>query len=584
MPWLTQTNLNYTLHPIADSDRRSRLISLTVSLLIISLWPNLCAAQSPTTQLRFADISQECGITWEHTTGRSKRGYIVEGIASGLASFDYDQDGRIDVYFLSGHPLGQPAADPGPLDGFFRNLGEMQFEDVTLLTRIDGSGYGLGVCAADYDGDGFKDLFLNNFGRNYLYLNCGDGTFMDASHLAGVHQAEKVAGGVAFADLNGDQLIDLYVGNYVDFTVENSVYIERNGQVYHAGPRYYRSEVDELFLNNGDGTFRPATNESGISEVAGPSMGLIAADLNLDGHVDVYVGNDAKPNFFFVSDGMGKFTEDGILAGLAFDFRGTSNASMGVDLGDFDGDGLQDLIVTNYQNEMPVLYKNLGDGLFQDVTTIARLPEVLQPHVTWGCGLFDLDNDGHLDLYIGCGHFDDAENIDDRTANKVRDFVLLNTGGRFRDVSQEVGLSAVESSRGVAFDDFDNDGDTDVIVLNSNARPTVLRNDLPPGANWIQLELVGSGYNRGAVNALVELTYAGQTQFRQAICGRGYQSSYGDRMHFGLASPTQVPQAQVPEKRPEAQVVVKWPDGQQESFTVTVDSCHILRQGSGRTK
>lgn len=543
--------------------------------LAISLWPTRGASQQAATPLRFTDVSQECGINWEHTTGRSQRGYIVEGIASGLASFDYDQDGWIDVYFLNGHPLGEGAAGPKPLDGFFRNLGDMQFQDISRLTRIDGAGYGLGVCAGDYDGDGFKDLFINNFGRNYLYLNCGDGTFVDASQLAGIDQAEKVAGGVAFADFNGDQLLDIYVGNYVDFTLENSVYIERNGHVYHAGPRYYRSEVDHLFLSNGDGTFREATDESGVSEVAGPSMGLIAADLNEDGHVDVYVGNDAKPNFFFVNDGTSKFTEEGILSGLAFDFRGTSNASMGVDMGDFDGDGRQDLIVTNYQNEMPVLYKNLGEGLFQDVTSITRISEILQPHVTWGCGLVDLDNDGQLDLYIGCGHFDDAENIDDRTAHKVRDFVLLNAGGRFRDVSQEVGLQAVESSRGVALDDFDNDGDIDIIVLNSNARPTVLRNDLPSGRRWVQLELIGSGYNRWAVNALVELSYAGQSQYRQAICGRGYQSSYGDRLHFGLSSP---------EAFTEAIATVTWPDGQKESFSVKVDGRHILRQGSGSTR
>ena len=550
-----------------------------LAVVVVYLFYLNSLAQEHPTQLRLVDVSAQSGISWEHTTGRSKRAHIVEGIASGLASFDFDRDGLIDIYLLNGHALNGhaltgPASETKERDGFFRNVGGMQFQDISKFTRIDGSGYGLGICAADFDGDGFQDLFINNFGPNFLYLNCGDGTFVDVSEQSGIPAGNKVGSGIAFADFNGDECLDIYVGNYVDFTLENSVYIERNGQAYHAGPRYYRSEPDGMVFSNGDRTFRDAGQTSGISEHAGPTMGLIAADLNQDGWVDVFTANDAKPNFFFVNDKAGRFFEDGILSGLAFDSHGKSNASMGVDLGDFDRDGLQDLIVTNYQNEMPVLYKNLGDGLFEDVSSRARVTESLRPHVTWGCSLVDLDNDGWLDLYIGCGHFDDAEIIDDRTAKKVRDFVMLNSSGRFKDVSAAVGLTAVESSRGVAFDDFDNDGDVDVVVLNSNAKPTVLRNDLPLGDEWVQIELIASSFNRQAVNSVVTVSFGGTSQQRHVICGRGYQSSYGDRLHFGLKGGDA-------KNEKKATLEVRWPNKKIESFVVAVGQCHQIRQGLG---
>jgi hypothetical protein len=545
-----------------------------LQIVVVSPFCVRSLAQEHSTNLRLVDVSEQSGISWEHTTGRSKRAHIVEGIASGLASFDFDRDGRIDLYLLNGHALPGSASETKPMDGFFRNLGEMRFQDISKFTRIDGSGYGLGICAADFDGDGFQDLFINNFGPNYLYRNCGDGTFLDVTEYAGILAGNKVASGVAFADFNGDECLDIYVGNYVDFTLENSVYIERNGRAFHAGPRYYRSEPDEMYLSNGDGTFRDAGQTSGISEQAGPTMGLIAADLNQDGLVDVFTANDAKPNFFFVNEGSERFVEDGVLSGLAFNSHGKANASMGVDLGDFDRDGRQDLIVTNYQNEIPVLYKNLGDGLFEDVSARANVVEALQPHVTWGCSLVDLDNNGWLDLYIACGHFDDAEIIDDRTAKKVRDFVLLNFNGRFEDVSTAVGLKAVESSRGVAFDDFDNDGDVDVVVLNSNAKPTVLRNDLPASTNWVQIELIASSCNRQAVNSNVKVSFGTTSQYRQVICGRGYQCSYGDRLHFGLDYAGTGDEKQ-------ANIEIHWPDNLVESFVVSVGQCNQIRQGSG---
>jgi len=550
------------------------LLSTWIAVVAFScLLSDKLNAQQPVSPLKFTEVTDTSGIDWEHTTGRSKRGYIVEGAASGLASFDYDRDGLIDLFLLTGKVLIDEQSDANDGAGFFRNLGGFRFSDVSSLTRVDGSGYGLGVCAADYDGDGFSDLFINNFGLNRLFLNCGDGTFCETTDSARIYDGEKVGGGVAFADFNGDQLLDLYIGNYVDFTLENSVYIKRNGQVYHAGPRFYRSVPDTLFQNSGDGSFENISDKSGIAKHAGPTMGLIAADLNQDGKVDVFTCNDAKPNFYFINDGKSNFIEDGILSGLAFDFRGSSNASMGVDMGDFDGDGLQDLVVTNYQNELPVLYRNLGEGQFEDVSTLVRMAEGLQPHVTWGCTMADFDNNGTLDLYIGCGHFDDAEVTDDRTAKKVRDFLLLNEKGRLKDVSRAVGLTAVESTRSVAFDDFDNDGDIDIVTLNSNAKPTVLRNDLPGSKNWLQLELVADSANRQAIGSKVVVTYAEHQRHIQVICGRGYQSSYGDRLSVGL------PHAELVV----AQVRVEWPNRSLETFQVPIGQRNRIVQGAGES-
>ena len=421
-------------------------------------------------------------------------------------------------------------------------------------------GFGLGVTAADYDNDGDQDLYLNNFGPDVLYRNNGDGTFQDVTAAAGVGNGDKVGAGVCFLDIEGDGDLDLYVANYVDFTYENHVPIVVGPHRFRAGPRYYRPVPDTLFRNNGDGSFSDVSGPSGIGSVAGPSMGMVCGDFDDDGDTDVFICNDESANFLFVNDGRGNFKETGLLAGVAYDFYGKANSSMGADCGDYNNDGHLDLFMTDYQGEMPVLYRNLGEGFFEDATSAAAITTELYPHVNWGTGFIDFDNDGDRDLFVACGHFDDVEYIDDRTAKKVANYLLMNTGqGKFIDVSRQsgTGLAVVESSRGTAFDDLDNDGDVDVAVLNANALPTILRNESPTANHWLEICLIGRTSNRDGVGARVRVVSGELAQVAEVHSGRGYQSHSGTRLHFGLGKRDRVDR-----------VEVRWLGGSLEVFNV----------------
>ncbi len=425
------------------------------------------------------------------------------------------------------------------------------------------SGYGLGVVTGDFDGDGHDDIYVNNYGPNVLYRNRGDRTFENVTDTAGVSNGNKVGAGVSFLDIDADGDLDLYVGNYVDFTLENHVAIAYKGTQFTASPQYYDPVPDTLYRNDGAGSFTDISQESGIADLATPSMGLVAADLDNDGDTDVYVCNDGTANTLFLNDGTGHFREDALLSGVAYSFSGKANSSMGVDCADYDGDGLLDLVATNYQAEMPNLYHNLGGGLFEDAALRAQVSQALLPHVNWGVCFGDVDNDGNIDLFIVCGHLDRIESIDDRTALKTRNFLLLNQGdGTFRDASTEggPGLAVVEASRGAASADFDNDGDLDFLVVNSNARPTLLRNDLNTQNHWLKIQLRQSGRNSRAVGAKVVVKAHEKNQNAAVISGRGYQSHYGDALHFGLG-PFQ----------DEVLVQVFWPDGEVTQASYEVD-------------
>ncbi len=378
--------------------------------------------------------------------------------------------------------------------------------------------YGMGVVAADYDEDGDVDLYVSNFGQNILYRNNGDGTFSEATQACGLTMRDKVGAGCAFLDMDRDGDLDLYVGSYVEFSLDKHKPKMIGKHAFHPGPTDYPPSPDTLFRNNGDGTFSDVTAAAGIDKQVSYSMGLVAFDIDEDGDTDIFVGNDQRPNTLWINDGTGKFEDQAVLAGVAVDRTGKPNGNMGVEIGDVNGDGLIDIFTTTYQDEMPVLYLNVGAGQFLDQTNVLQIDRRLLPHVKWGCGLVDFDNDGDLDMYIACGHFmDNIQYIDDRTAVKVRDFVLENRGGKFVNVTSQVGsgLNIVQSSRGAAFDDFDNDGDIDVVVLNTNARPSILRNDSRSSSRSLALKLIGTGDNRAAVGAQVEVLGQARTSARR---------------------------------------------------------------------
>lgn len=542
----------------------------------IMLWAIPTEAQQQTA-IRLVDISDKCGIDFVHTDGGTGKRYVVESVVGGFATFDFDGDGYVDIFFVNGTNL--ESKQSSSRNALYRNNGDFTFTDVTEAAGVGKVGYGMGAVVADYDQDGALDLYVSNFGQNVLFHNNGDGTFREVTQKVLPQMPDKVGAGCAFIDIENDGDLDLYVGSYVQFSIDKHVNRFIGKHQFHPGPVDYQPSPDALFRNEGNGKFTDVSLASGVAKQASYSMGVISFDADDDGDGDILVVNDQRPNTLWINDGKGVFEDQAVVTGLAFDRLGKANGNMGVDLGDVNGDGLTDLFTTTYQDEMPVLYSNMGQGLFMDQTNVARIDTRLHPHVTWGCGLVDFDNDGDLDIYVACGHFmDNIQFIDDRTSVKVRDFLLENRGGKFIDVSAQAGsgMQIVESSRGAAFEDFDNDGDIDVVVLNWNSRPSILRNETVATAPGLGVELVGVASNRTAVGAKLRLAggvdNGDRLQTAQVVAGRGYQSHYGSRQYFSSiegVSPL---------------LEVTWPTGRIEKFSIQSGSQTPLMiiEGTGK--
>jgi hypothetical protein len=517
--------------------------------------------------------AEESGITFIHTDGGSGRRYIMETVSAGLAVFDYDNDGDSDIYFLNGAPLQGTTTDTCPRNALYRNEGSWRFTEVTDSAGVGDPGYGLGVAVGDYDNDGDADLYLNNYGPNVLYRNEGDGRFTNVTESAGVGNGDQVGAGTCFLDIEGDGDLDLYVSNYLAFQYDQHVAMASKGFPVYANPRFYRPLPDTLYRNNGDGTFTDVSQASGIAAHAGWGMGIVCADYDNDRDTDVFIGNDVAENFLFENNGSGVFEEVGLVSGTAYDLHGDEQGSMGVDCGDFDNDGFLDFYVTSYQKQLACLYRNLGAGRFEDVTLKTGAGVGTLPKVTWGNGFVDFDNDGLRDIFIACGHLqDNVEKYDGTTTYFERNILLANTGaGRFVDVtdSSGEGMQVVLSSRGAAFDDLDNDGDMDVVILNSRREPTLLRNDSPDQGHWLQVRLQGRRTNRGGVGAHVILKAGDLRLLDEVHSGRSYQSHFGSRLHFGLGSHEKIDRLEV-----------RWIGGGIDVFeTLDVDQRITLTEG-----
>ncbi len=504
---------------------------------------------APPGPIRLTDVTDQTGIDFVHCHGGSGRRYIMETMSAGLALFDYDGDGLIDIYFLNGAPLPGTKTDTPPRNRLYRNLGGFRFVDVTEKAGVGDRGFGLGVAAADYDNDGDQDLYVNNFGPNVLYRNNGDGTFTDVTEQAGVANGNRVGAGVVFFDMDKDGDLDLYVANYVKFRYDRHVMRFVGGYPRYPGPRDYEPDPDTLYRNNGDGTFTDVSTESGIASRSGTGMGITSADYDNDGDGDLFICNDVRGNFLWRNDGTGHFDEAALLAGTAYNVYGAENASMGVDAADYDGDGKLDFFMTSYQGELPVLYRNLGNGRFEDVTVETGAGSGCFPHVNWGTGFADFDNDGDRDLFIACGHIQDLiDRIDSSTSYRARNILLMNDGrGKFVNVSHTAGsgMAVKMPSRGIGLDDLDNDGDVDVVILNLNDRPTILRNDSPAGNHWLQVLLRGVNTNRDGIGARVKVVAGELVLIDEVHSGRGYQSDHGRRLYFGLGKHEQVDRIEV---------------------------------------
>ena len=525
--------------------------------------------------IQLCDVTRETGITFKHTDGSSGRRYIVEAMSAGLALFDYNADGRIDIYFLNGAPMQGTKVETPPRNALYRNEGNWKFTDVTEEAAVGDTGFGLGVTVGDYDNDGDPDLYLNNFGPNVLYRNNGNGTFSDVTDEAGVQNGSLVGAGACFLDMDKDGDLDLYAANYLDFSYDLHVERSYEGLPVYPSPRDYEPIPDTLYRNNGDGTFTDVSEQSGVAMHAGTGMGTVCADYDSDGDTDVFVLNDVGENFFFENDGSGKFEEVGVFIGAAYNYYGLENASMGADCGDYDNDGHLDFIMTSYQGDMPVLYRNMGDRRFEDVTAVTGAGAGAYPHVNWGTGLVDFDNDGDLDIFIANGHTEDNIDVrDETTSYRAPNLLLVNTGdGKFTNMSDRSGngLLPVFASRGAAFDDLDNDGDVDVVILNSRQAPTILRNDSQNDHHWIQIRLQGVETNRDGVGANVKVIAGDLTRVDEVHSGRSYQSHYGSRLHIGLGTRDRIDR-----------IEVRWIGGSMDVFEdIAVDQLLSITEGSG---
>ncbi len=525
--------------------------------------------------IRLVEVTDGSGVTFIHTSGASGNFHIVETVASGLALFDYDQDGDIDIYFLNGsyHDSDPPGALPR--NALYRNDGNWRFVDVTEAAGVGDTGFGLGVTVGDYDNDGDADLYLNNYGPNVLYRNNGDGTFTDVTRSANLDKDTHMGSGANFLDVDKDGDLDLYVSHYVRCLKEPETPVLRGGHPAYLGPAVaiYSNTPDTLYRNNGDGTFTDISETSGISAYTGAGMGTICGDYDNDGDTDIIVANDMTGNHLLRNDGTGRFEEIGLFAGMAYDHHGEAQASMGLELADVDNDGWLDLYLTSYQTQWAALYRNLGDGNFDDVTLKSGAGAGTLPKVTWGLGVVDFDCDGDRDIFVACGHLQPhIAAYDNTTTYRQRNILYENQGsGRFTPITKNAGsgLAVNRVSRAAGFDDLDNDGDVDVVILNSCDKATLLRNDTPSPGHWLQVSLRGSRTNRDGVGAHVRVFAEELTLLDEVHSGRSYQSHFGSRLYFGLGQRMHVDR-----------IEVAWLGGAKETYRrIKVDQHVLLVEG-----
>ena len=474
-------------------------------------------------------------------------------MGGGAAFFDYDNDGFLDLYIVdSGNVPGITRARPHG-NVLYRNNGDCTFTDVTELAGVGDTGYGMGVAVADYDNDGDGDLYVTNFGPNALYRNNGDGTFTEVAQAAGVGD-ERWGVSCAFLDFDRDGVLDLYVVNYVEYDLSMKLCTHpKTGLVEYCHPRTFKAEADVFYQNNGDGTFTDVTKPVGVYNPAeGRGMGIAVGDVDNNGYPDLYVANDTNRNFFYYNNGDGSFTDIALFSGTGYDGHGIAEGAMGVDFGDYNHDGWLDIFVTN--TETNTLYRNYGDGSFTDETEAANLGGGTALLVGFGTRFFDYDNDGHLDIFVANGHVQDRVGFSTHaTTYPQRDQLYQNNGdGAYTEISQSSGgyFSEKYVGRGAAFGDYDNDGDTDIFIVNSGQRAVLLRNDGGNWNHWIALQLIGVKSNRDGIGSRIRVTAGGRTQIAEVQSGASYCSASDRRLIFGLGSVDSIDR-----------IEISWPSG-----------------------
>jgi enediyne biosynthesis protein E4 len=511
--------------------------------------------------------------------GVESKKYILEATGCGCAFLDYDNDGWIDIFLLSGTRLtGDP---PGATNRLYKNNRDGTFTEVTDKAGLRAVGWASGVCIGDYNNDGFEDIFCTYFGQNRLYRNNGDGTFTEVTRAAGLwNQQPRWGAGCSFLDYDRDGHLDLFVSNYLEFSFDHAPVPGENvncnwkGVAVECGPRGLPTGRHSLYHNNGDGTFTDVSEKAGIAKATGSyGMTVVAADLDEDGWTDIFVACDSTPSLLFMNNHDGTFREEGVLRGVALSDDGMEQAGMGVGVGDYDLDGHLDLFKTHFAEDANGLYHNDGKGNFDDMTRPSRVA-VDTRYICWGAGMVDLDNDGYPDLFMVTGNvYPEVERKLPEFPNKTPRAVFRNLGNRtFEELGSEAGPGVAEAhcSRGCAFGDFDNDGDLDILIVNLNEPPSLLRNDMQQKENWIKIKLEGVQSNRSAIGARVLARYGGKVQAQAVLSQSSFYSCNDSRLHFGLGGFASV------------DLEVYWPNGRREQFKgLAANRLITLREGVG---
>lgn len=530
----------------------------------------------------FNDIADAAGLRAPVIYGGvNAKKYIMEANGCGCAFLDYDNDGWMDIFLLSGTRL--EGAPPEATNRLYKNNRDGTFTDVTEKAGLRAVGWANGVCVGDYNNDGFEDIFCTYFGQNRLYRNNGDGTFTDVTKQSGLWEDSPArwGAGCAFVDYNRDGHLDLFVSNYIRFSFEHapapgeSSTCNWKGIPVNCGPRGLPTGRHSLYRNNGDGTFTDVTKPAGIAGATESyGMTVVTADFDEDGWPDIFVACDSTPSLLFMNNHDGTFREEGVMRGVALSDDGMEQAGMGVGIGDYDLDGHIDLFKTHFIGDTSGFYHNDGKGNFDEVTRLTKVG-VETRFTCWGAGLVDLDNDGYPDvLFVTGSVYPEVERKLPQYPYKTPRVLFRNLGnGTFEELESQAGdgITTPHSSRGCAFGDFDNDGDMDVLIVNMNEPPTLLRNDLDPKQHWIKVKLEGVKSNRSAIGSRVLVRYGGKTQAQAVVSQSSYYSCSDSRLHFGLGTVTSV------------DIDVYWPNGLHETYKgIAADQLVTLREGVGR--
>ena len=532
----------------------------TVLLLLAASAAQQSVKVDSASAAKFSDITDRAGLKFRYLSSHTAKKYLPETMGAGAALFDYDNDGRLDIFLVNGAPIEDPTpkgtipkkTGPEYWNRLYHQKADGTFEDVTQKAGLEGVGYGMGVAVGDYDNDGFEDLYVTAYGGNRLYHNNGDGTFRDVTEKAGVG-GSGWSSSAAWVDLDNDGFLDLVVLRYLQWDFEDIWCGEhREGSRAYCHPDYFKAAVPLVYHNNGNGTFTEVAQKIGLAKPA-KGLGIAIADYDRDGHIDLFFANDSMLEHLYHNKGDGTFEEVGLLAGVAADIDGHTYAGMGVDFSDYDNDGWPDIIVTDLANQRYALYHNNGDGTFNYSSPAAGISRMTMTHSGWGVRLFDFDNDGRKDLLIAQGH--DLDTIERTSPNlRYREPMLLarNMGKEFQDVTASAGAALGEPYvwRGLATGDLDNDGRLDAVVTANDGPVRVLHNETANANHWILLKLTGHKSNRDAIGAAVSITTASGAQYATVTTASSYLSSGDKRVHFGLGKASVV-----------ESIEIRWPSG-----------------------